>query len=166
MSAALSNACCMWCSHLSAALWVTGNGRCRPIRAGWPAYYQFKNHTIVLGIHYKKNQIWYAITKNSARTCWGGVWHGILIFIIWLLSFQVVDNQYTVFVIMSLVVAATKLNLNVSLRGYFTCKYLDNQTFLHTQSNNKQHKQIQALPFCFKLLFTQWQTSWIYLRTW
>lgn len=31
-----SNACCMWCNHLSAARWVTGNGRCRPISAGWP----------------------------------------------------------------------------------------------------------------------------------
>lgn len=33
----LSNACCMWCNHLSAAWCVTGNGRCRPISAGWPA---------------------------------------------------------------------------------------------------------------------------------
>lgn len=32
-----SNACCMWCNHLSAAWCVTGNGRWRAIRAGWPA---------------------------------------------------------------------------------------------------------------------------------
>lgn len=42
ISGVLSNACCMWCNHLSAAWCVTGNGRCRPIRAGCPAKYQEK----------------------------------------------------------------------------------------------------------------------------
>ena len=32
----LFNASCMWCSHLSAAWCVTGNGLCRAIRAGCP----------------------------------------------------------------------------------------------------------------------------------
>lgn len=36
ISVTLSSACCMWCNHLSAAWWVTGNGRWRPISAGWP----------------------------------------------------------------------------------------------------------------------------------
>jgi hypothetical protein len=37
MLSVVSKACCMWCSHRSAAWWVTRNGRCRPIRAGCPA---------------------------------------------------------------------------------------------------------------------------------
>lgn len=37
MSVVVSRACCMWCNHLSAACWVTGNGLWRAIRAGWPA---------------------------------------------------------------------------------------------------------------------------------
>lgn len=37
ISEVLSTAFCMWCNHLSAAWCVTGNGRWRPIRAGWPA---------------------------------------------------------------------------------------------------------------------------------
>jgi hypothetical protein len=37
MLSVVSKACCMWCSHRSAARWVTKNGRCRPIRAGCPA---------------------------------------------------------------------------------------------------------------------------------
>lgn len=36
MSTDSSIAFCICCSHLSAASWVTGNGRWRPIRAGWP----------------------------------------------------------------------------------------------------------------------------------
>lgn len=40
ISGMLSSACCMWCSHLSAARCVTGNGRWRPISAGWPAIYE------------------------------------------------------------------------------------------------------------------------------
>jgi hypothetical protein len=43
ISGVVSNACCMWCNHLSAAWCVTGNGRCRPIRAGCPAIYQERN---------------------------------------------------------------------------------------------------------------------------
>jgi hypothetical protein len=43
ISEVVSNACCMWCNHLSAAWCVTGNGRCRPIRAGCPAIYQERN---------------------------------------------------------------------------------------------------------------------------
>ena len=42
-----SNACCMWCNHLSAARCVTGNGRWRAIRAGWPAKHLNPNIKLV-----------------------------------------------------------------------------------------------------------------------
>lgn len=51
ISGVVSNASCMWCNHLSAAWCVTGNGWCRPIRAGWPAIYQGRNKGSTFELH-------------------------------------------------------------------------------------------------------------------